>query len=606
VSCPVFQSQKLANLAHLSKNACEVLSRRYLLRDKRGNLVESPEQMFRRVAVAVAAAEQGYARQNEAEFLESEFYDLMIRLDFLPNSSILMNAGTPFGQLSACFVLPIEDTLESIFDSLKHMAMIQQTGGGVGFSFSRLRPQGDALRRTTGNASGPVSFMRVFDRAADTIKDGGKRRAANMAVLSVDHPDIIDFVRARSSEDALSTFGLSVAVTDDFMSRVRNDQEYTLVNPRNGEPVRTIRARVVFDLISETAWRRGDPGLVFIDEINRRNPVRHVGEIQSTNPCGELPLLAYESCTLGSINLSHMCDGMHVDWNKLTRVVQLAVRFLDDTIDITMFPLERIEHVTKSNRKVGLGVMGFADMLAKMRIPYDSMKAAELAEELMSYISRCAIETSIRLAEERGSFPNFSGSTWERMGYPRIRNATLTTVAPTGTLSIIAGCSSGIEPIFGISYRREMNDGTVLRETNPVFEQIAEQRGFCDERLWNLISKKGSIRNITEIPRDIREIFPTALDISPMWHVRVQAAFQKYCDNAVSKTVNLPEEATVGDVRDVFLLAHSLRCKGVTVFRYGSRKQQVLQIGSPVRHDTNISNAEAYHSGNCTIGSCVA
>lgn len=591
----------------LSAIAHHVLQQRYLLKDEFGRVKETPARMFRRVAKAVASADLIYDSRADIPKVQEEFYMIMSNLDFLPNSPTLMNAGTRLGQLSACFVLPVQDTLEGIFETLKHMALVQRSGAGVGFSFSSLRPRGDLLKSTMGQTSGPVSFIRVFDYATETIKNGGKRRGANMAILRVDHPDIAEFVAAKSN-DCLSNFNLSVAVTDDFMRKVIRRETYDLVNPRTGTVVGQANAADMLSLISEMAWKTGDPGLIFIDEINRYNPTPKLGRIESTNPCGEQPLLSYESCNIGSINLSHMYKDGGVDWNKLGETIDVAIHFLDNVIDVTQFPLARIERMTKSNRKIGLGVMGFADLLAQMRIPYDSGRAVKLADELMRFISRNAIRRSVELAEERGSFSNFEGSRWERKGYPGIRNATLTTVAPTGTLRIIAGCSSGVEPIFAISYIRRMMDGTIIREANPVFVKRAQQDGFYSEELMDRISETGSVRGLKEIPYEVRKVFVTSLDISPEWHVGMQAAFQRHCDNAVSKTVNLPEHATVEDVRSVFLLAHKLRCKGITVFRYGSKKQQVLSIGASVtKYDGRMHfTVPVDYAGNCMTEYCTA
>ncbi|MGA2240306.1 MAG: adenosylcobalamin-dependent ribonucleoside-diphosphate reductase [Candidatus Bathyarchaeia archaeon] len=589
-----------------SAGVTNVLQMRYLLKDRLGKVDETPSEMFRRVARVVSRVERLYAPGENPSELEDKFYRIMSNLDFLPNSPTLMNAGTPLGQLAACFVLPVEDSMDGIFQTLRYMALIQQSGAGVGFSFSRLRPEGDMLMSTMGQASGPVSFMEVFDHATLTIQKGGKRRGANMGILSADHPDILQFVRAKASGDVLSSFNLSVAVTDDFMSKVTRDEEYDLKNPHNGKPIARRRASEVFDLIAQCAWKTGDPGLVFIDEIDRWNPTPLVGKIESTNPCGEQPLLPYESCNLGSVNLSHMYRDGRLDKAKLSHVVRLAVHFLDDVIDSTKFPFKRMEGITKANRKIGLGVMGFADLLAKMRIPYDSAEALVVADDVMTTLYHEAFRKSVELAEERGPFPNFEGSLWDRRGFPELRNATLTTVAPTGTLSLIANCSSGIEPMFAISYVREVMNGTRMRETNPVFDDVSQELGFHSEKLIDRICEGGSIKEIAEIPEDVRRIFVTALDISPEWHVRMQAAFQRHCDNAVSKTVNLPEESTVEDVRRVFLLAHELKCKGSTVFRYGSKKQQVLRIGrfSNSRHSRAGFVVPAGYAGNCMTEYC--
>ena len=591
---------------NLTTNAQNILRQRYLLKDDSGNVVETPAQMFRRVARTVASVELAYDPTADTARLEDEFYNSMSDLDFLPNSPTLMNAGTRLGQLSACFVLPVEDSLQGIFETLSHVALIQQSGAGAGFSFSKLRPKGDVLKSTRGESSGPVSFMKLFDHAADVIKSGGKRRGANMAILSVDHPDIVEFVTAKLNDDCLHNFTLSVAITDDFMSKVQTGENYQLANPRNGQIVRTLNANDMLDLISAMAWRTGDPGLIFIDEINRRNPTPMVGRIESTNPCGEQPLLPYESCNIGWINLSHMFNQGRLDWDKLARLVEVAVNFLDNVIDVTKFPSRRVEEVTKANRKIGLGVMGLADLLAKLEIPYNSERAVRLARDVMNFISDHAIRKSVQLAEKKGSFSNFKDSSWDKKGYPGIRNATLTTVAPTGTLSIIAGCSSGVEPIFAISYLRRLADGTTVREVNPVFMQKAHELGFYTDELIDRISETGSIQGLAEIPEIIRKVFVTALDIPPHWHVMMQAAFQQYCDNAVSKTVNLPEHCSIQDVKEVFILAYKLGCKGITVFRYGSRKQQILLIGSSMVNGTKRFSVPADYAGNCMTQYCTA
>ncbi|MEM1530028.1 MAG: vitamin B12-dependent ribonucleotide reductase, partial [Candidatus Bathyarchaeia archaeon] len=541
----------------LSLNAISVLERRYLLKDESGRVIETPSQMFRRVAKAIAKVDALYDKSANVEAVEEEFYRVMANLEFLPNSPTLMNAGTDIGQLSACFVLPVGDSIEEIFDALKYMALIHKSGGGTGFSFSRLRPRGDVVKSTMGVASGPVSFMRIFDVATEVIKQGGKRRGANMGILRVDHPDIIEFITAKEKEGVLTNFNISVGATDEFMEAVENDEYYSLVNPRNGAVVKRLKARAVFDLIATAAWKTGDPGLVFLDEINRRNPTPHVGVIESTNPCGEVPLLPYESCNLGSINLSRMVRDGEIDWDKLRRTIRIAVHFLDNVIDANKYPIPQIEKATKANRKIGLGVMGFAEMLIKLGIPYDSDEAIAIAEKVMSFISEEARKKSVELGEERGSFPNFPGSIWDKMGYKAMRNATVTSIAPTGTISIIAGTSSGIEPLFAVAFVRNVM-GTQLFEVNSVFEQIAKERGFYSTELISKIAKTGSVQGLSEVPPDVKRIFVTALEIAPEWHVRMQAAFQKYTDNAVSKTVNLPHEATIDDVRRIFMMAWKL------------------------------------------------
>jgi ribonucleoside-diphosphate reductase alpha chain len=586
----------------LSVNATQVLQKRYLLKNDKGEVIETPAQMFRRVAKAIAKPEKRYG--GDVKRAEERFYSAMVRLDFLPNSPTLMNAGTKLGQLSACFVLPVEDSLESIFDALKHMALVQQSGGGTGFSFSKLRPKGDIVRSTKGVASGPVSFIRIFDVTTDVIKQGGKRRGANMGILRVDHPDIIEFITVKQQEGVLENFNISVGITDAFMEAVRKDEEYPLVNPRNKEVVRHMRARDVFDMIVTAAWRTGDPGLVFLDEVNRHNPTPALGDIESTNPCGEVPLLPYESCNLGSINLSHFVSRGEVDWERLRKAVRLGVHFLDNVIDANRYPLRAIERMTKGNRKIGLGVMGFAEMLIKLGMRYDTKEAVSFAEKLMSFIQHEAKQKSRELAEERGSFPNIDKSIYAGEA---MRNATVTTIAPTGTISIIAGTSSGIEPLFAISFIRNVMEGTKLLEVNPLFERIARERGFYSTALMMKIAKTGSIQDMKEVPRDVRELFVTAMDIAPEWHVRMQAAFQRHVDNAVSKTINLPHDASLEDVRRAFWLAYELKCKGITVYRYGSKREQVLYIGSILKKETGEEHisADAEYSGGCPTRECI-
>ncbi|MEM2165562.1 MAG: vitamin B12-dependent ribonucleotide reductase [Candidatus Bathyarchaeia archaeon] len=566
----------------LTVNAVRLLERRYLLRDLDGRIIETPSQMFARVAHAIALADRFYgASWDEVSNVEKNFYRMMASLDWLPNSPTLMNAGTEIGQLSACFVLPIDDSIESIFDALKAMALIHKSGGGTGFSFSRLRPEGDIVKSTRGVASGPVSFMRIFDVATEVIKQGGKRRGANMGILRVDHPDIIKFIMAKSEEGALRNFNISVAVTDEFMKCVDENSEYSLINPRTGLVVKKLPANDVFSLIVNQAWRTGDPGLIFIDEINRHNPTPKLGVIEATNPCGEVPLLPYESCNLGSINLSRFVDRRSgdVDWDRLAYTVREAVHFLDNVIDVNRYPLPEIERMTKLNRKIGLGVMGFAEMLIQLGIPYDSMEAVSFAEKLMRFISETAREKSVELGRIRGSFPSFEDSIWAGR-YDAMRNATLTSIAPTGSISIVAGTSSSIEPLFAVAYVREVLEGTRLIDVNRLFVEIAKERGFYSDDLVVEVARKGTLRNVQGIPEDVKRLFVTALEVDPRWHVEIQAAFQRYVDNAVAKTVNLPSDATLEDVRRVFMLAYKLKCKGVTVYRYGSKSQQVLYVGA--------------------------
>jgi len=504
------------------------------------------------------------------------FYDILSNREFLPNSPTLMNAGTGIGQLSACFVLPIEDSLASIFDSVKHAALIHKSGGGTGFSFSRLRPNRDMVASTQGVASGPLSFMRIFDVSTDVIKQGGKRRGANMGVLKVDHPDIIDFIMSKDSENkVLSNFNISVGLTDEFMKALKEDEEYAIKNPRDGLEIKRLKARMVWDLITAQAWKTGDPGIIFIDEINRYNPTPELGEIESTNPCGEQPLLPYESCNLGSINLSKFVEGGEVKWGRLKEVVRKAVHFLDNVIDANNFPLVEIKRNTRNTRKIGLGVMGWAEMLIKLGIPYDSEEAIELAEEVMGHINIASHEKSNELANERGLFPAWENSIWQDKGI-KMRNATTTTIAPTGTISIIAGTSSSIEPLFAIAFIRNVMDGTELLEINPLFEEIAKQHGFYSEELMRDVAKTGSVQNLN-IPEDVKRLFVTAHDITPEWHIAMQAAFQKHTDNAVSKTINMKETATTEEIEKAYMLSHELKCKGITIYRDNSKIVQVIR-----------------------------
>lgn len=584
-------------------NARTILAHRYLRKNEQGEVIETPQEMLLRVARVIAAVDQRYDPRLDIEAQVAQYHTLMTEQRFLPNSPTLMNAGVPLGQLAACFVLPVEDDLTSIFNAVRDAALIHQSGGGVGYTFSHLRPQSDAVRSTGGVAAGPVSFMQVFDQATEAIKQGGRRRGANMGVLRVDHPDILRFIHAKDQEGVLSNFNLSVGITDTFMQAVERDAAFALRHPRTGAAVRTLPAREVMQAMAQAAWRGGDPGVLFLDRINRQHPLTHVGTIEATNPCGEQPLLPYESCILGSINLTHCVTDGAVDWSELRRVVRLGVQFLDNVIDANTYPLPQIATMSTATRKIGLGVMGWADMLIQLGIPYTAPEALSLAEALMRSIAQEARQRSYELGRARGSFAYFAGSRWAQQGYGAMRNATVTTIAPTGTLSILAGTSSGIEPLFAVAYVRQGLDGVMLPEVHPGFVQRLQEAGGDPDTIVPAIAQQGSVQHLPEVPAALRRLFVTALDMSPSSHVRMQAAFQRYTDNAVSKTVNLPNSATVDDVLEVYHLAYQLGCKGVTVFRDGSRAQQVLyggKIPSLCRTDGTVT-VHAEYGGECKL-----
>ncbi len=566
----------------VNENAKIVLSKRYLRKGLDGEPVEDIKGLFWRVASAIALEEEKYTNSPyKVKELARIFYDLMVSFRFLPNSPTLMNAGTDLGQLAACFVLPVGDSMEEIFDALKYAALIHKSGGGTGFSFSRLRPKDSRVGSTGGVASGPLSFMKIFNTATEQVKQGGTRRGANMGILRIDHPDILDFIRAKERDGDLNNFNLSVGLTEKFMQAVEDDLEYELVAPHTGEVKGKLRAREVFSLLVQKAWESGDPGIIFLDRINRDNPTPRQGEIESTNPCGEQPLLPYEACNLGSINLSkfYLPDKQDIDWEGLKETIHLSVRFLDNVIDASKYPLEQISEKVRLNRKIGLGVMGWADLLFQLKIPYNSQKALNLAEKMMKFIQSESKAASKQLALERGPFPAYEESVYKEKNLGPYRNATTTTIAPTGTLSIIAGCSSGIEPLFALSFVRKVMDGETLVEVNPYFEAAMKEAGSYSPKLMEEVAKKGSIQHLDFIDKELKDIFVTAMDIEPEYHLKMQAAFQKYTDNAVSKTVNLPNSATQEDIWHIYWLAYELGCKGVTVYRDGCKSSQVLCTG---------------------------
>ncbi len=583
----------------ISGNSKTVLERRYLTKDLEGKIIESPAGMFYRVAENIAKADLKYDSKTNIEETIETFYNLMAKGEFMPNSPTLMNAGKNLQQLSGCFVLPVGDSIEEIFDTLKYTALIHKSGGGTGFSFSKLRPSESSVASTSGVASGPISFMRVYDGATEEIKQGGTRRGANMGILRVDHPDIMKFISCKDSEKGLNNFNLSVALTKKFMDKVEKGENYFLYNPHTGEKEGELNAKEVFNEISKHAWNKGDPGIIFIDRINEYNPTPQVGEIESTNPCGEQPLLPYESCNLGSINLSKVLKlkkenlegklkgigDKEVDWKKLEKVVETSVHLLDNVIDMNKYPLKKIDETTKSNRKIGLGIMGFADTLMELGIKYDSKEGIEMAEKIMNSIDVFGKKASIKLAKKKGVFPNWEGSIYDkRSEYFKgdnlnLRNATVTTIAPTGTISIIANASSGMEPLFAVAYTRTVMDKDKLVEVNPLFKKVAKDNGFYSENLMKKIAENGSLEGLDEIPDEVKNIFRTAQEISPEWHIKMQAAFQKYTDNAVSKTINMSNNVTIEDVQKAYLLAYELGCKGLTIYRDGSRDEQVLTTG---------------------------
>jgi ribonucleoside-diphosphate reductase alpha chain len=566
----------------LTENSRTVLERRYLKKDRSDRVCESPEQMFKRVADHIAQAEENYDSETDIKTMADRFYRMMAEFRFLPNSPTLMNAGRELGQLAACFVLPVEDSIDGIFESVKNAAVIHKSGGGTGFSFSRLRPENSKVGSTGGIASGPVSFMQIFNTATEQVKQGGTRRGANMAILRVDHPDIMAFIKCKNNKRELNNFNISVGVTDRFMAAVSEGAEYDLIDPRTQKTASRLNAGAVYGELVKQAWTTGDPGIVFLDEINRYNTTPGLGEMESTNPCGEQPLLPMEACNLGSINLTKFVTEKKgtpvIDYDRLKETIHLAVRFLDNTIDMSRYPLKEIEQMVRGNRKIGLGIMGFADMLFMLNIPYDSDDAMAVAGEVMSFLQKESHAASCGLAEVRGVFPNFEHSVFKERKGCRMRNATTTTIAPTGTLSIIAGCSSGIEPAFALSFVRTVMDNDRLLEVNPVFEKAARSQGFYSDELMAEIAENGTVRGNSRIPPELRKVYVTAHDIKPEAHIRMQAAFQTYTDNAVSKTVNLPHGATEEDVRFIYDMAFKLKCKGVTIYRDGSKDNQVLSV----------------------------
>jgi ribonucleoside-diphosphate reductase alpha chain len=577
-------TERTVETSRLTPQAIKILETRYLKKDASGKVVESPEEMFWRVARNVAEADSLYGNRISQEELSEIFFHMMASLDFLPNSPCLMNAGRELQQLAACFVLPVEDSLDSIFETVKQTALIHQSGGGTGFSFSHLRPKDDTVQSTGGIASGPVSFMRVFNMATEVIKQGGTRRGANMGVLRVDHPDVMDFISIKKDPNEMTNFNLSVGITKGFMEALEKGGDYSLINPRTKKEVRRLTAAKVLEEMVDAAWETGDPGVLFLDRINEANPTPQLGEIDSTNPCGEVPLLPYEPCVLGSINLAHMLKERNGKWEtdfeKMRRVIKHAVHFLDNVIDMNEYPLPQIAKMAKGNRKIGLGVMGLAHFFIRLGIPYNSQKALEVARGLMSFIQHQARESSMELAEERGTFPHHKGSIYDRSGGMKLRNATLTTIAPTGTLSLIADCSSGIEPLFALQYTRRALEEMEFQITDPLFLELGEREGFMSQSLIQSLNDGASLKDLSQVPQKVRELFVTTFEISPLWHIKIQAAFQEYTDNAVSKTINFPRDATREDVKEAYLMAYTERCKGITIYRSGSKAKQVLACGT--------------------------
>ena len=575
---------------NLRESALIILKQRYLLKNEKNEIIETPEELFERVAKAVASAEANFSKDSYfCEKYAEKFYEMMANLDFLPNSPTLMNAGCPLGQLSACFVLPIEDSLDSIFETLKYTALIHKSGGGTGFSFSKIRPKGDIVASTQGVASGPLSFIKVFDSATEAIKQGGKRRGANMGILRIDHPDIEEFILAKRNENTLTNFNLSVAITDQFMSALEKKEKFPLINPRNKKVVKYVDPEEIFFLIAESAWETGDPGVIFIDIINKYNPTPHLGEISATNPCGEQPLLPFESCNLGSINIANFVEEGKIDWEALKKTIHLAVRFLDNVIEINRFPVPQIDKITRLTRKIGLGVMGFADFLIKLNVSYSEPLAIEMAKKIMKFINEESVKASCELAKERGNFPAYAGSIWDRPETPFMRNATTTTIAPTGSISLIAGVSSGIEPLFGIYYERKTLENIFIKEFHPLFIEILERENFSENEIESILEevKERGILKDMKLPEKIKRLFVTTYEIAPEQHLAIQKAFQKFTHNAVSKTINLPKEATVEDIKSIYLKAYKLKLKGVTVFRYGSKREQVIYIGDSEERESS-------------------